>query len=55
MLGRTDAGRRAQRARPVGSVAQDGDGRIRRGTVSWLGVCSGNGITLWLIFTWVYV
>jgi hypothetical protein len=25
------------------------------GTVSWLGVCSGNGITLWLIFTWVYV
>ena len=22
-------------------------------TVSWLGVCSGNGITLWLIFTWV--
>jgi TnpA family transposase len=25
------------------------------GTVSWLGVCSGDGITLWLIFTWVYV
>ena len=36
---------------PLGTAVERGG--ITTGTVSWLGVCSGNGITLWLIFTWV--